>query len=120
MKRYIGIDPHQASSTIAVLSEAGKTLMTPIVETNGDALIATLRGVVGERHLVIEEGQYANWLFEILSPHVHSAIVAWGTGETGQKSDRIDAVNDSPDTVMVSSAAKLVVTSMTRVLPASA
>jgi len=37
MKRYIGLDVHAASSTLAVISQAGKRLQTVVVETNGRA-----------------------------------------------------------------------------------
>jgi hypothetical protein len=39
MKRYIGLDVHAASTTIAVLGESGKRLGTHVVETNGQALV---------------------------------------------------------------------------------
>ena len=75
MKRYIGMDVHAASTTFAVMSEVGKVLRTLIVETNGQALIDTLRSIAGELHVVLEEGTQSAWLYEILSPHVHELVV---------------------------------------------
>ena len=75
MKRYIGMDVHSASTTIAVLSATGKVLRTMVVETNGQALIETLRGIAGELHACLEEGTQSAWLYEILSPYVHELVV---------------------------------------------
>jgi hypothetical protein len=41
MKRYIGMDVHAASCTLAVISEQGRRLRDFPVETNGQALIIT-------------------------------------------------------------------------------
>jgi len=46
MERYIGMDVHAASCTLAVISEKGRKLRDFPVETNGRAL------VVGPKHLV--------------------------------------------------------------------
>jgi transposase len=92
-KRYIGMDVHAASTTIAALGATGKVLRTMVVETNGQVLIEALRGIAGELHVCIEEGTQSAWLYEILSPHVHElAVVGISEVERGQKSDAIDAV----------------------------
>ena len=56
MKRYIGLDVHAASCTLAVISESGKRLKDFPVETNGQALVEAVRLIPGEKHLVFEEG----------------------------------------------------------------
>lgn len=56
MERYIGIDVHAASCTLAVVSERGKLLRTMVVETNGEALVDAVRGIAGRRRVVFEEG----------------------------------------------------------------
>ena len=43
MERYIGIDVHASSCTVAVISEAGKKLKDFPVETNGQALVERWR-----------------------------------------------------------------------------
>ena len=43
MERYIGIDVHAASCTVAVISEKGRKLRDFPVETNGQALIEAVR-----------------------------------------------------------------------------
>jgi hypothetical protein len=89
MKRYIELDVHAASSTLAVISQAGKRLRTDIVETNGRALVEAVRMVPGQKHLILEEGAQSAWLYEILSPHVEEVVVAGVTKKRGQKSDKI-------------------------------
>jgi transposase len=91
MERYLGLDVHAASSTLAVISKAGKRLQTAVVETNGRALVEAIRMIPGQKHLCFEEGTQSAWLYEILSPHVEEVAVAGVTKRRGQKSDEIDA-----------------------------
>jgi transposase len=91
MERYLGLDVHAQSCTLAVISQSGKRLKDVVVETNGQALIEAIRMIPGQKHLCIEEGTQSAWLHEILSPHVHEVVVAGITRSRGQKSDRIDA-----------------------------
>lgn len=91
MRRYIGLDVHQTSTTFAVIGESGKRLATDVVETNGQALVERLKTIPGKRHLCLEEGTQSAWLYEILSPHAEE-IVVMGVGESrGPKSDERDA-----------------------------
>ena len=56
MERYIGMDVHAASCTLAVISEKGRKLKDFPVETNGQALVEAVRMIPGHKHLVFEEG----------------------------------------------------------------
>jgi transposase len=91
MRRYIGLDVHAASSTLAVVSETGRKLKDYPLETNGRSLVEAIRMIPGQKHLVFEEGTQSAWLYEILSPHVDEAVVAGVTKSRGQKGDRRDA-----------------------------
>ena len=91
MERYIGIDVHAASCTLAVISEKGRKLRDFPVETNGQALVEAVRMIPGHKHLVLEEGLQSAWLYETLSPHVDELVVAGITQSRGQKSDKRDA-----------------------------
>ncbi len=91
MERYIGIDVHQASCTVAVLSETGRQLRVMVVETNGEALVGTIRSVAGRRHVVLEEGTQAGWLVGVLQGHAAEVVVAQVAASRGQKSDERDA-----------------------------
>jgi predicted NBD/HSP70 family sugar kinase len=70
MDKYIGIDVHARSCTLAVVDGSGKRVGQHVIETNGESLIECLRMIPGQRHLCMEEGTQSAWLYEILSPHV--------------------------------------------------
>ncbi len=91
MERYIGMDVHAASCTLAVISQTGKRLKDFPVETNGQALVEAIRMIPGHKHLVFEEGLQSAWLYETLSPHVDDLVVAGITQSRGLKSDKRDA-----------------------------
>ena len=91
MERYIGMDVHAASCTLAVISEKGRKLKDFPVETNGQALVEAIRMIPGHKHLVFEEGLQSAWLYETLNPHVDDIVVAGITTSRGQKSDKGDA-----------------------------
>jgi len=91
MERYIGMDVHAASCTLAVISEKGRRLKDFPVETNGQALVEAIRMIPGHKHLVMEEGLQSAWLYETLSPHVDELVVAGITTSRGPKSDKRDA-----------------------------
>ncbi len=80
MDRYIGLDAHASSCTLGVLGPSGKRLGLHVVETNAKALIVVLRSIPGPRHLCLEEGTLAGWLYEVLSPHVEEIVVTAVSG----------------------------------------
>ena len=75
MDRYIGLDAHVASCTLAIISQTGKRLRDFPVETNGAALVEAIRAIPGHRHLILEEGAQSAWLYETLERHVDEIIV---------------------------------------------
>jgi transposase len=91
MERYLGLDAHAASCTLAVISEKGRKLRDFPVETNGQALVEAVRMIPGHKHLVFEEGLQSAWLYETLSPHVDETVVAGVVQSRGAKSDKRDA-----------------------------
>ena len=90
MERYIGMDVHAGSCTLAVISEKGRKLKDFPVETHGQALVEALRMIPGHQHLVMEEGLQSAWLYETLNPHVDELVVAGITTSRGPKSDKRD------------------------------
>ena len=91
MDRYIGLDAHASSCTLAVVGPSGKRLGSHVVETNARALIEVLRGIPKSRHMCLEEGTLTGWLHEVLEPHVEELVVT-GVGKSrGPKSDKRDA-----------------------------
>ena len=75
MERYLGADVHAASVTFCVLDASGKQIRRDVVETNGKALVGYLQQLSGNLHLCLEEGEWSQWLYEILSPHVAELVV---------------------------------------------
>jgi transposase len=91
MERYIGLDVHAESCTIAVLGPSGKRLRSLVVETNGAALVEAIKGIAGQRHVCLEEGTQSAWLHELLSPHVIEIVVMVPPKSRGSKDDLRDA-----------------------------
>jgi transposase len=91
MTRYIGIDAHAATSTIAVVGPSGKHLGCHVVETRANLLIDQIKMIARPRYLCLEEGTQSAWLYEILSPHVDQITVAGVRKKRGSKNDQRDA-----------------------------
>ena len=91
MDRYVGLDAHPTSCTLAVMGPSGKRLKSMVVETNGAALVETVKSIPGRVHLCLEEGTQSAWLHELLSPHVAELVVAVAPENKGPKDDLRDA-----------------------------
>ena len=91
MDRYIGLDVHATTTTMAIIGPSGKRIGTKVVETNGKALVEALRAVPGARHVCLEECIQAEWLWEVLKPHSDEIVVTMAPESHGQKSDARDA-----------------------------
>lgn len=90
MERYIGVDVHAQSCTLAVVSAAGKRLGLQVVETAGAALKQAIVMIPGNRHICLEEGTQSAWLYELLKPHGEVTVVV-PQATRGQKDDARDA-----------------------------
>jgi transposase len=91
MDRYIGLDVHMQSCTLAVVGPSGKRIRQLVVETNGQGLLEAIKLIPGPRHLCLEEGTQSAWLYELLRPHVQELVVFVPAGKKGNKSDALDA-----------------------------
>jgi transposase len=93
--RYIGMDVHEATITIAVRNAAGKLMIEATIATEASAILDLIHGIQGTLHVAFEEGIHAAWLYELLLPHVAEVIACnprqlpRRKGEN--KNDRIDA-----------------------------
>jgi hypothetical protein len=85
MDRYIGLDAHASSCTLAVVSGSGKRLGTQVVETNARCLIEAVRQVPKPRHICLEEGTLSEWLYEALSPHAEEVAVVAVAMDAGRR-----------------------------------
>jgi hypothetical protein len=55
-RKYIGMDVHQASISIAVSDAAGKVLMECIIETKAATVLEFIQGLHGSLWVTFEEG----------------------------------------------------------------
>lgn len=93
--KYIGLDVHKETISIAVMSAAGKLVMECIIETKAATILQFMEGLRGDLHITFEEGTWAAWLFDLLKPHVTKIVVCNPRRNAllkeGNKSDQIDA-----------------------------
>ena len=94
-EKYIGMDVHQATISVAVMDAGGKLIMECLLETKAATIVEFIRGLHGTLSLTFEEGTSAAWLHDLLKPHVSRLVVCdprkSALLKDGNKSDRIDA-----------------------------
>src|SRR6267154_2872074 len=94
-EKYIGLDVHQATISVAVMDCRGKVVMESILETKATTILEFLAGLRGTLSVTFEEGTWAAWLYDLLKPHVTKVVVCNPRKNAllkeGNKSDRIDA-----------------------------
>jgi transposase len=92
-KKYIGMDVHKESISIAVRNSAGKVVMECVIETKAITILEFIHGLRGELHVTFEEGTWATWLYDLLKPHVTRLVVCdpRKNAKQGNKNDQIDA-----------------------------
>ena len=94
-EKYIGLDVHQATISVAVMDSQGKTIMESILETKASTLLEFLAGLRGSLFVTFEEGTWATWLYDLLKPHVTEVLVSnprkIPLQKQGNKSDKLDA-----------------------------
>ena len=69
-KKYIGMDVHTESISIAVRNAAGKIVMESVLETKASMILQCIDGLRGDLRVTFEEGTWAAWLYDLLKPHV--------------------------------------------------
>jgi transposase len=94
-QKYVGLDVHQGTIVVAVLSSQGKVVMEAVIETKAQAVGDFFRTLRGRVEVTLEEGTHAAWLAEVLRPHVAAVTVCDPRKNklllVGHKSDRVDA-----------------------------
>src|SRR5580692_3303528 len=94
-EKYIGMDVHQATISVAVMDAQGKLLMECVLKTEASTIVEFIQGLQGTLSLTFEEGTWAAWLHDLLKPHVSRLIVCdprkAALLKEGNKSDRMDA-----------------------------
>jgi transposase len=93
--KYIGLDVHQATISIAVLDFSGKLVMESVIETKAHTIVEFFHGLRGNLQVAFEEGTSAAWLYDLLKPHASQVVVSDPRKnallKSGNKGDRIDA-----------------------------
>jgi transposase len=94
-EKYIGLDVHQATISIAVLDHTGKLVMECILKAKAATILEFFAGLRGALSVTFEEGTSAAWLYDLLSPHGARLVVCNPRKNAllkqGNQSDRIDA-----------------------------
>ena len=93
--KYIGMDVHKQSISIAVRNAVGKVVMECVIETKASMIVQFIDGLRGEVQVTFEEGTSAAWLYDLLKPHVSKLVVCDPrknkSMREGNQSDKIDA-----------------------------
>src|ERR1700726_1239003 len=94
-RKYIGMDVHQATISVAVRDSAGKLVMECVIETKARTILEFIQGLRGSLCVTFEEGTSAAWLYELVKPHVARVVVCDPRKnallKAGNKNDRVDA-----------------------------
>src|SRR6202008_4923656 len=94
-EKYIGMDVHQATISVAVMDSKGKLIMECILETKAATILEFIHGLRGTLAVTFEEGTSAAWLHDLLKPQVSKIVVCDPRKNAlltdGSKSGRIDA-----------------------------
>jgi len=93
--KYMGMDVHKESISIAVMNAEGKLVMESIIETKASTILHFIQGLRGDLYVTFEEGTWAAWLYDLLKPHLSKLVVCDPRKNAllkeGNKSDKIDA-----------------------------
>ncbi len=93
--KYIGMDVHKDSISLAVMNTAGKIVMESVIETKANMILEFIHGLRGDLQVTFEEGTWAAWLYDLLRPHVDRLVVCDPrknkSMREGNQNDKIDA-----------------------------
>ena len=84
-EKYIRLDVHQATISVAVLDGLGKVVMESILETKASTLVEFFAGLRGSLFVTFEEGTWAAWLYDRMSRR--KLMYSVGTNPPEEKSD---------------------------------
>src|SRR5213594_504545 len=83
--KYVGMDVHKETISIAVMNSAGKLVMESILETKAITILQFIRGLGGDLHVTFEEGTWAAWLYDRMSKR--RLMYSVGIGPPEEKSE---------------------------------
>jgi hypothetical protein len=65
-EKYIGLDVHQATISVAAMDSTGKLVMECILETKAATILQFFAGLRGTLSVTFEEVTCAAWLYDLL------------------------------------------------------
>jgi transposase len=93
--KYIGLDVHRDTISVAVVDQSGRLVMHSVIPTQASAILDCVRGIQGNLHVTLEEGTHSAWLYDLLVQRVNKLVVCNPRKnallKSGSKSDAIDA-----------------------------
>jgi len=93
--KYIGMDVHNESISIAVRNAVGEVVMECVIERKASMILQFIDGLRGDLQVTFEEGTSAAWLYDLLKPHVTKVVVCDPrknkSMREGNQNDKIDA-----------------------------
>lgn len=94
--KHVGIDLHASStSQLAVRDEKGEMFWDVMsVKTQPEPMLTAIKAIQGDVHVAFEAGTGAQWLRELLEPHVDRVVVCHAADNVrsrGNKTDKADA-----------------------------
>src|SRR3974390_273479 len=93
--KYVGLDVHRDTISVAVLNAEGKRVMQCVLATQAKAIVEFFAGLRGTLHVSFEEGTHSAWLYDLLARRVARLVVCNPRQnallKAGNKSDAIDA-----------------------------
>ena len=73
--KYVGLDVHQSTISVAVLKAEGKLVMQSVMATKAAAIVDLLRGLRGALHVTFEEGTHSAWPYDVVVRHAARVVV---------------------------------------------
>ncbi len=93
--KYVGLDVHTETISVAVLDGEGQLVMQSVLATRASGILDFLHGLRGTIHLTFEEGTHSAWLYDLLVRRVARVVVCNPRKnallKVGNKSDTIDS-----------------------------
>src|SRR5450759_3509645 len=93
--RYVGMDVHRDTISVAVVDEQGRLMMESVLAPRAEAILDFIHGVRGTLHVTLEEGTHSAGLYDLLVRRVAKLVVCNPRKnarlKSGSKSDAIDA-----------------------------
>src|SRR2546427_3007704 len=93
--KYVGLDVHQSTISVAVLNAEGRLVMQSVIATQAAAILDFIAGQRGTLQVTFEEGTHSAWLYDLLVRRVARLVVCNPRKnallKSGNKGDLIDA-----------------------------